>query len=309
MRKAKVNVIKVTIAFVCLTLSAQSSFGSSLSLLLTEEKLATYSPQARVALSSTLIRNLPLLEQAGIDSELRLRHFIAQTATETGGFRRLDENLRYSASRLLVVFKNRVTPEQAKILEYKPVPTANHVYCDRLGNGGEASNDGWLFRGSGFIQLTGRENYRLRGEQTGLALEKDPDLVRTPDAGLRAAVAFWVAQKVNDAADRDDINDVRKRVNGGLNGLAASKLWYLRAKHMLVAGSPQFDLDQDEETAALTAALQDIGFMPPAGAAADLIPLDQAIKAFQHDRGIEESGYLDDTTFYAITDPDDRYLD
>lgn len=134
--------------------------------------LARFSPRARADLVAVILQQWKLAEAEGINSADRVRHFIAQMATETGGLRQIAENMNYSAERLLKVFPRRVTREQAEQLAHKPVLIANHVYNGRLGN--RLPNDGWDYRGSGLIQLTGRGNFSSRGKELGLAFEDNP---------------------------------------------------------------------------------------------------------------------------------------
>ncbi|MDR9781131.1 CHAT domain-containing protein [Rhizobium redzepovicii] len=122
--------------------------------------------RTRADLVAVILQQRQLAEAEGINSADRVHHFVAQLATETGGLRLIAENMNYSAERLLQVFPKRVTPEQAKQLANKPVSIANHVYNGRLGN--RFANDGWDYRGSGLIQLTGRGNIAGRGKELGL---------------------------------------------------------------------------------------------------------------------------------------------
>ncbi|MCU0728992.1 MAG: hypothetical protein MUF41_02655, partial [Sphingopyxis sp.] len=112
---------------------------------------------------------------------LRLAHFLAQTATETGGFRALSENLNYSATGLVATWPSRF-PTRAAAEEYamQPEKLANAVYANRLGNGPPESGDGWRYRGRGLIQLTGRDNYVARARETGLPLVTNPAMAADP---------------------------------------------------------------------------------------------------------------------------------
>lgn len=165
-------------------------------------------------------------------NRLRFRHFMAQIAHESAHFTRLEENLNYSADGLRKIFgKYFPDPAEADAYARQPERIANRVYANRMQNGDEASGDGWRYRGRGFIQLTGRENYRTIGVKLGLDLENDPDLVaRDAEVALKVACAFWDSRKLNAHADKDDINTITRRINGGTNGLLDRKKLLERAK-------------------------------------------------------------------------------
>lgn len=175
------------------------------------------------------------LPAAGIDTGLRLAHFLAQTATETGGFKALEENLNYSAKRMMVVFPSRF-PNLASTagLANNPRAFALKVYSNRLGNGPPSSGDGFTFRGRGLIQLTGRDNYKARATETGLPLVDRPEIASDPATSVQVAALYWTSRNINDRADADDVREVRKRVNGGFNGLDEAKVFLARAKKALL---------------------------------------------------------------------------
>ena len=159
-----------------------------------------------------------------INTPLRLAHFLAQCGHESGGFRATQENLNYSAKGLNGIFK-KYFPTEASAVDYarKPQKIANKVYANRMGNGTEASGDGYKFRGRGYIQLTGKSNYTLLGKAIGEDICANPDLVSSKYALLSAAW-FWSKNGLNTIADggTEDsvVTSVTKRVNGGTNGLA-----------------------------------------------------------------------------------------
>jgi predicted chitinase len=112
------------------------------------------------------------------------------------------------------------TAEQAKAYARRPEKIANRVYADRMGNGGEASGDGWKYRGRGLIQLTGKDNYQAFATWVGdPRIMKDPNLVSSEYA-VHSAVYFWDSRKLNVLADKDDVAGVTRKINGGTNGLA-----------------------------------------------------------------------------------------
>ena len=167
------------------------------------------------------IPHIPVvLPKFGIDTPLRKAHFLAQVAHESGGLQYAAENLNYSATGLRSVFR-KYFPTDADAAKYarKPEKIANRVYADRMGNGNEASGDGWKFRGRGLIQLTGKENYANFSRECGVDCVKNPDLLLKPDMALMSACWYWKKRNINVHADADDLIMVTKKINGGTNGL------------------------------------------------------------------------------------------
>ena len=158
-----------------------------------------------------------------IDTALRLSHFLAQCGHESAGFKAIQENLNYGAKGLLGIFK-KYFPTEAKALQYerKPEKIANLVYGGRMGNGDEVSGDGYKFRGRGYIQLTGKNNYVAFGKAINEDIAANPDLVATKYPLLSAAW-FWSSNGLNTIADKGatdaDVTAITKRVNGGTIGL------------------------------------------------------------------------------------------
>jgi putative chitinase len=162
------------------------------------------------------------LPKFGITTAARVAGFVAQGQHESADFTVLQENLNYSAKGLRGVF-GKYFQDDAIANQYakKPIMIANRVYASRMGNGNEASGDGYKFRGRGILQLTGRANYTqcsrdLFGDDT---LADDPDLVRTPEYAIITACWFWYKNKLNEICDRGDIVLLSKRINGGTIGL------------------------------------------------------------------------------------------
>lgn len=167
------------------------------------------------------------LEMFSINTQLRASHFISQCAVESLNFTKTEENLNYSAVGLMNTWPKRFPDmDTAKAYAKQRQKIANHVYCNRMGNGDEASGDGWLFRGRGFIMTTGRDNYKRFFEAIN-----EPELISNPDilstsvkyACLSAGV-FWNDNKLNTIADKgsDDavVQEITKKINGGLNGIS-----------------------------------------------------------------------------------------
>lgn len=158
-----------------------------------------------------------------INTPLRLAHFLAQCGHESGGFKAVNENLNYGAKGLLGIFK-KYFPTEAKAKEYerKPEKIANLVYGNRMGNGAESSGDGYKYRGRGYIQLTGKENYTSFAKAINEDVVANPDLVATKYPLASAAWFFHKngLHKIADLGATDDVvTKVTKRVNGGTIGL------------------------------------------------------------------------------------------
>ncbi len=153
-----------------------------------------------------------------IVTKLRLAHWLAQLGHESGDFARRVENLNYTdPARLCSVFPSRfATLADAAPFVRNPEGLANLVYAGRNGNGGVASGDGWAYRGRGFIQLTGRANYRAAGAGLGLPLESSPDTAADLGAASLIAGWFWWRNELNREADRGaaGLDEIRRRVNG-----------------------------------------------------------------------------------------------
>lgn len=179
-----------------------------------------------------------VLPQHGIDSGLRVAHFLAQVLHESSRMRRVEENLNYSAERLLAVFPRYFSPSAAAACARDPERIACRVYGGRMGNGSEASGDGYRYRGRGLIQLTGRDNYRAFSRWIGTDLVAEPDLVAGPYA-VHSAVFYWVRTGLNDLADLDDIKRITLKINGGYHGLADRVDLLQRAKRLLLPAAPQ----------------------------------------------------------------------
>lgn len=155
------------------------------------------------------------MTRGNITTARRAAHFLAQVGHESASLTRLEENLNYSAQRLQDVWPSRFTRTTALEYARKPERIANRVYALRMGNGDEASGDGWRYRGRSPIQLTGRNNYRHMADLTGLPLVEKPDIARGAAEGAVIACTWWQANGLNTLADRDDVLAVSRRVNLG----------------------------------------------------------------------------------------------
>lgn len=164
-----------------------------------------------------------IVDKFNITNPLRLSHFLSQCAHESANFTALRENLNYSADGLLKIFpkyfKDRAT---AEAYARKPEKIGARVYANRMGNGNEESGEGYKFRGRGYIQLTGKDNYKQFGVFVGEDLVNTPDLVATKYPLTSAAFFFnknglWAICDKGDSVDV--VTQVTKRVNGGTHGL------------------------------------------------------------------------------------------
>jgi putative chitinase len=174
-------------------------------------------------------------DNAKLDSALRVRHFMAQLAHETGGFRGLVESLDYrDPERLAQMFSNVQSVEHARrLIEAGPVAIGSCIYAFKLGNGSPATGDGYRFRGRGFIMNTGRANYNSVQKYAGFdpALEHDPDSLGQPVAAAEAAAAFWEDRRLNAAADANEIDQITRVVNGpAMAGRQERRAWLAEAE-------------------------------------------------------------------------------
>jgi putative chitinase len=169
------------------------------------------------------------LKQWGITTEQRVEMFIAQFAHETGQLTSLVENLNYSAQGLANTWPNRYSSTGkgagapnalAMRLNRNPIAIANNVYADRLGNGNEASGDGWKYRGRGGFQITGKANYAACMMALDLDVIDHPELLEQPEHACQSAAWFWSAHGLNQVADSGNFAGSTKVINGGTIGAA-----------------------------------------------------------------------------------------
>jgi putative chitinase len=156
---------------------------------------------------------------ADICTDVRQAAFIGQIALESNELTEWIEDCCHSAARLVELWPHHFTTEQAQDYAYHSERIANRAYANRNGNGDEASGDGWLFRGRGPIQLTGRANYAAFGLALNVPLIVSPDLATDPGVGFRVAARYWIVSQCNEPADAGDFAEVTRRINGGLNDL------------------------------------------------------------------------------------------
>jgi|APGre2960657404_1045060.scaffolds.fasta_scaffold06090_8 putative chitinase len=195
----------------------------------TEERLgkALYLTDANILTNwhNALLDSLP---EDMIESPSRIAGFLAQTSHESGKYKFLTENLNYSDKGLLKTFPKYFN--ESNVMEYarKPEAIANRVYANRMGNGDEASGDGWRYCGRGLIQLTGKNNYQAFANSEQMNIEEVPDYLITYVGAVRSALWFWNKNNLNDTADAGDLLMMTKKINGGTHGLAERTAEYKR---------------------------------------------------------------------------------
>ena len=166
-------------------------------------------------------------ERFAIDSPFRIAGFISNVAHESAGFKFVKENLNYSAASLMRVWSSRFpTVEIAQRYAMQPEKIANRAYSDRMGNGDEASGDGWRYIGRGLIQLTGKNNYVAYSLACDNEALQHPEIVEQPKYAAESAGWFWSVNRLNQLADAQDITGMCRRINGGLNGLDDRQMKY-----------------------------------------------------------------------------------
>lgn len=261
-----------------------------------------------------------ILPKYDITNQRRVAHFLSQCAHESGGFKRLEENLNYSAKALRSVFGRYFgDAPKANADEYarNPEMIANRVYNDtyrkyKMGN--TQDGDGWRFRGRGLKQLTGRDNYTRFGASVGMTAEEAAEYVATPAGAIESACWFWGANNLNDIADTDDVKRMTKKINGGSIGLDDRKKRYMHA--MKVLGMEAEDLAASDDD--IQEILDDIGVLRKGckgdgvkimqealgiGADGDFGPgTERALKAWQAANGLTADGVAGPATFAKLLD-------
>lgn len=177
---------------------------------------------------------LPFIQGAckayDITTPLRVAGFLSQIGHESGGLAMLEENLNYKAETLMRVWPKRFpTLEFAQQYARNPQKIANSVYANRMGNGDEASGEGWKYRGRGLKQLTGKDNYTAFSKAIGTDFVASPDLLLEPVNAALSAGWFWSANGLNALADKGDVPGMTKRINGGTIGLEQRQALYTKA--------------------------------------------------------------------------------
>lgn len=196
----------------------------------TRENILAIMPNAGAAVGKYLPYINKYATDFGVNTPLRMAHFLAQIAVESSELRTVEENLNYSAKGLLSTFPKYFTAAIAKLYARNPQKIANRVYANRYGNGDEASGDGWRYRGRGLIQLTFKANYKNYKDFCGYDVVNNPELLSRPLGATRCTFWFWKKRNLNILADADNVVAIRKAINGGTHGLSMAKVYLSRAK-------------------------------------------------------------------------------
>ena len=196
---------------------------------LTSEKLKKVS--SKLAEHSEAV--IAIFAKYEINTLNRVAGFIAQCAHESAAFSITKENLNYSAAGLLKIFKKYFTEATAAQYARKPEMIANKVYANRMGNGDEKSGDGFRYRGRGFIQLTGKENYSSFAKSINKTLDETITYLETFEGALESACWYWKSRNLNATCDKNDIIAMTEKINGGTIGLTDRTAKYEKYKSLL----------------------------------------------------------------------------
>lgn len=188
---------------------------------------------------------MDILPKYNITTPRRIAHFISQCAHESNNFRTLEENLNYGVDALLRVFPRYFGPGKADAAQYarNPEKLANYVYMDinrtpRGALGNVNPGDGWLFRGRGLKQLTGRNNYAAFGKSVGMTAEEAANYVATKKGAVESACWFWDTRNLNSIGDTDNVTQMTRLINGGSIGLSDRQSRYNDAIRLLTSVNP-----------------------------------------------------------------------
>jgi len=202
--------------------------------MITLELLQGMFPKTKTSVLETYID--PLNEVCGkfeINTTERIAMFLAQVGHESGGLSVIQENLNYRAERLAVVFPKYFKDVNTSGYAHDPESIANRVYASRMGNGNEASGDGYKYRGRGLIQLTGRNNYASFASDMDMSIGEAIEYLSTPEGAAMSAGWYWNKNDLNQWADNSDVITVTKKINGGTIGLAEREQLFHRGMTLL----------------------------------------------------------------------------
>ena len=160
-----------------------------------------------------------ILPDYDITTVNRVAAFLGETYVESAGYTALHENLNYTAQSLCRVWPSHFSADIADQYAHNPERIANRAYAGRMGNGDEASGDGWKFCGRGLIQVTGRNNYQAFADSLQMNIDDVPAFLTTFEGAVQSACWFWEANNLNALADNGDVLGITKKVNGGTLGL------------------------------------------------------------------------------------------
>ena len=261
-----------------------------------------------------------MLPKYGITTKRRVAHFLSQCAHESANFKRLEENLNYSAKALRAVFGRYFgahPKRNADEYHRNPPKIANYVYMDEFRKykmGNVNPGDGWLFRGRGLKQLTGRDNYTKFGASVDMSAEEAANYVATKKGAIESACWFWDANNLNEIADTDDVRRMTKKINGGSIGLEDRQKRYTHAMEVLGMSAEMFDTEDDD----IQEILDDIGVLRK-GAKGDGVKImqealgitadgdfgpgtERALKAWQEKNDLTPDGIAGPATFAKLLD-------
>jgi putative chitinase len=269
--------------------------------------IKAFAPNAKPNYQQAIEQGDALFQQHQINTPQRLAHFFAQALHETGNFSVLRENMNYSEERLLQIFgvgkhSAAITPAEAKTLAHNPEKIAERIYG--LGNpkmanmlGNTQAGDGYLYRGNGVLQTTGRDNHKRMGIACGVDFENHPDLVTDPQHALKPALQKWTDDHLNTYADQNDITTITKKINGGSIGLPERKALFEKLL-------PAFNAKQapdDNSMKWLQQSLNDLGANPKLTVDGLSGPATvQAVKIFQTQAHLTADGKAGPMTKAAI---------
>jgi putative chitinase len=204
---------------------------------LTKDELLEIMPLAADVADAFLPHLNYTMSRFAISSPMRRAAFLAQVAHESLQLTRMEESLFYKrADRLREIYPRyfaQMTEMDLALYLGQPQRVANRVYANRMGNGDEASGDGWRYRGRGLFMLTGKDNYTLCSHGIGVNLLEEPDKLLTPEYASVSAGWVWKWKGLNTLADQDDFEAITRRLNGGLNGQEDRVAFYDRATEVL----------------------------------------------------------------------------
>ena len=187
--------------------------------MITKEQLRKAIPDAKASNIEKYYEPLiAAMDHFHINKPKRIAAFLANLAHESASFNTIEENLNYSAQRLLQVWPRHFRGRNINLYHRQPQKIANVVYANRMGNSNKASGDGWRYRGRGLIQLTGKDNYKMLGDAIDADIVSDPDWILTPEGATISAGWFWKSRGLNDLADVENLREITRKINGGYNG-------------------------------------------------------------------------------------------
>lgn len=271
--------------------------------MVTRAQLLKLAPGARKDIVDAIINNWQYAVMVGgLSTPARVRPFFANICAECGGLTILEENMNYSAQRMMQVWPSRFpTLKSAAPFVGHPQELANDVYGGRMGNAPAPSMDGWNYRGGGLLQATGKDEYL----EVGYA--DNPDVLRKdPVAAFKSAVDLWHKQNLNQYADSNQVTKLRQVINGGNNGMDVMRHFLAIAKEVWPDG---MDLSQpsaldiaenEEEVKEAQTKLLALGYSEVGQADGKVGPYTTvAVNAFRHDNGLPEGG-IDEALLDAL---------